>query len=520
MPPPLFPGAEGLGVRRWTIAVVGCLVAILAGVTLADQPYLVFAGLAGLLYVGTLAVNAPVLAWLVIALQPAALIVPFFPGRPFWWELCALLAWPSLLAHFLVNREKLTELKFDRIERNALIALASYVVVLVVLMMYRGVGFRAFGGGQMGGRVYAQQVVLSILPLLMLVAAFRRKHIWWAVLTGWVLTLTYLVAEFSFSTSGGVMQTILYYLELPTDGLNFEAGFSMTGLRRFGSLASVASAGLACVWTLASMRDLLWRWIWIAGPWMVGLFGLGLYSGYRNMLIIPMSTLMFLTIFQRFWNLGRMLVAAVALVGFSVGLYSISDQLPLSIQRSVSILPGIAVSQVARNDAATTNMDRWEVMKMALADIPDYLLIGRGFGMERLDQTPLDSLNSGVGQLYAQGMFYNGILGSLLKTGIPGLVCTLLFVWYVSLIAFELVRLVKRRSSSEQSCFDRLCLLLSAQWFAYVMFFYLTNGDVNSWMQYFGLVAALIMACRRLQNVEEDEATLSVRSSEPPAVKT
>src|ERR1035437_6598915 len=180
MPPPLFPGAEGLGVRRWTIAVVGCLVAIWAGVTLADEPYLVFAGLAGLLYVSTLAVNAPVLAWLVIALQPAALIVPFFPGRPFWWELCALLVWPSLLAFFLVNRQKLAELQFDRLEKRALLALLGYVGVLVVLMMYRGVGFRALGGGQMGGRFYIQQVILSMVPILLVVANLSRKQLLWA----------------------------------------------------------------------------------------------------------------------------------------------------------------------------------------------------------------------------------------------------------------------------------------------------------------------------------------------------
>jgi len=381
MPPQLFPGTEGLGVRRWTIGVVACLFAIWAGVTLADSPYLVFAGFAGLIYVGTLAVNAKALAWLVIALQPAALIVPFFPGRPFWWELCALLAWPSLLVYFLVNRVKLEALKFDRLERNALLALVGYVGVLVVLMFYRGVGFRALGGGQMGGRVYAQQLILSIMPPLLLVVQNTRRQLLLALIAGWLLTLTYLLSELSFSTGGGVMKSILYFIELPVDGLNFEVGYAMTGVRRFGSFASVAFGGLACLWTLYALRDLFGRLAWIGIPAMLGLFLLGLGSGYRNMLIIPAITFGFLTLFQRFWTAVRF-VGAFAIVAAVVGaIYISAAKLPLSVQRSVSFLPGIEVSQAAKTDAATTNNDRLEVMKMALDDIPRYWLTGRGFGM-------------------------------------------------------------------------------------------------------------------------------------------
>jgi hypothetical protein len=505
MPPPHFPGVEGLGFRRWMIAVVACLFAVWAGVTLADSPYLVFAGLAGLIYVGTLAVNAKALAWLVIALQPAALIVPFFPGRPFWWELCALLAWPSLLVYFLVNRQRLSELKFDRLERGALLALVGYVGVLVFLMMYRGVGFRSFGGGQMGGRVYAQQLVLSILPPLMLVVQNSRRQLLSAVILGWLLTLTYLLAELSFSGGGGVMKTILYFIELPVDGLNFEVGYSMTGVRRYGSFASVAFGGLSCLWVLCSLRDLFGRWAWAAVPAMLGLFFLGLGSGYRNMLIIPVITFGFLTLFQRFWTPVR-IIGAFAVVAVIVGaLYITAAKLPLPVQRSVSFLPGIEISQIARIDAATTNTDRLEVMKMALGDIPKYWLVGRGFGMDRLDQAPIDSSTAGATLLYEQGMFYNGVFGSALKTGLPGLVCMLAFSWFGSRLAVELIRLVRRRSINEQGLFDRLCLVLCAQWFAFLVHFYLTNGDVNIWMQTFGISAALIMICRHRQ--QQDEST-------------
>jgi hypothetical protein len=503
MPPPFFPGADGLGLRRWTIAVLGCLVAVWAGVTLAEQPYLVFAGCVGLLYLGTLAVNARPLAWLVLALQPAALIVPFFPGRPFFWELCALLAWPSLLVYFLVNRQKLTELRFDRYERRALVALGGYLAVLVGLMLYRGVGFRAFGGAQMGGRFYMQQLILAIVPVLMIVADLSKKQLLWATVVGWLMAMTYLVSDFSFSLGGGVMQRVLYFFEVPTDAMNFVAGYEITGMRRFQSLWFVAAAGLACIWTLASLRDLLGKYALVAVPSMLALLALGLGSGHRTLLIMALTTLFFLTIFQRFWNPLRLLVSISVITVAAIALYATADRLPMPVQRSISFLPGIHVQALAERDAVDTLNDRLGILKLAINDVPRYLVLGRGFGMERLDQLPGDAVYDNVWMGYVNGIFYNGTLGLLLKTGLPGFIFSSLFMWWVSRLALELVRLVWRRDGHAQSWFDRFCLLVCAQWFSLIAFFYLTHGDASLWMQDFALPAALIMICRRRQSQDD-----------------
>jgi len=499
--PSLDPDA--LPFRRALIVGIACVAAVVAGAMLADQPYLIFAGLAGLVYVGTLTVNCRALAWLVIALQPAALIVPFFPGRPFWWELCALLAWPSLLAYGLVNRRKIEAVAFDRSERWALAALGGYMAVILITMAYRGVGLKILGGEQMGGRVYVQQLVLSILPVLMLLAGFSQKQLRRAMITGWLLSLTYIVSEFTFARSQG-MATLLYFFELPVDGLNFSTGFDVSGVRRFGSLAAVAGAGLSLLWVLAPLRELLGRWSLVAGPLMVALVGLGLGSGYRNVFASAVCTLFFLAWLQRFWNPSRVISAVLTGAVVVGGLYFFAKELPLSVQRSVSFFPGITISPIAKADAATTNSDRMEVLKLAVADAPRYWLFGRGFGMDRFDRLPVDDPNDSVSMLYSQGMFYNGFIGALLKLGVFGLLCSLLFVWHVSKMALQLGRFVRRRPAAEWSFFDRLCLLLCAQWFAAVVLFYLTNGDVTWWMQSFGLLAGLLMACRRLKLEDED----------------
>ncbi len=479
------------------IAVVGCLFAVWAGVTLADTPYLVFAGLAGLLYVGTLAVNARPLAWLVIALQPAALIVPFFPGRPFWWELCALLAWPSLLVYFLVNRHKLESLKFDRLEKRALLSLLGYVIVLVGLMMYRGVGFRAFGGAQMGGRFYMQQLILAVVPVLMIATDLSKKQLLWATSVGWCMAFTYLVSDIAFSMNGGAMQRVLYFFEVPTDAVNFVLDYEFTGLRRYQSLWYVAAAGLACIWTLAPLRDLLGRYVLVAGPLMVGLLALGLGSGHRTLLILAVMTLFFLALFQRYWNPLRAMLCFLAITGAAVFIYAAADKLPMAMQRSISFLPGIQVQALAARNASDTIDDRIGILKLAINDVPRYLFLGRGFGMERLDQLPSDAVYDNVWMGYINGIFYNGTLGLLLKTGLAGFIFSSMFVWWVSRMALAVVWLAWRRSGEDQTWFDRVCFLICAQWFSLLVFFYCTHGDASLWVQNFSLSAGLIMICRR-----------------------
>ena len=231
---------------------------------------------------------------------------------------------------------------------------------------------------------------------------------------------------------------------------------------------------------------------------MVGLLGVGLGSGYRNVFATAVCTLFFLSIFQKFWNPRRVVAAVLVGGGLVVALYAMADRLPLAVQRSLSFFPRLKISSIAAADAATTNADRIEVLRLAFADIPEYWLAGRGFGMSRFDRIPIDEPNNSVQMLYSQGMFYNGFIGALLKLGIAGLLCSLFFVWHVSRMAWSLRSLIARKPPEDWDLFDRLCLLLCAQWFAAVVLFYLTNGDVTWWMQTFGLLAGLLMACRRL----------------------
>ncbi len=482
--------------RRLCIVVAACLVALVAGFMLTESAYLVFAATLAFGYISTLTVNQKTLAWLVIALQPAALIIPFFPGRPFFWELCALLSWPSLLAYFVINRPKLEVLRLDRIERGALLALLGYVAVLFVLMATRGVGFRALGGAQMGGRFYTQQLVLSILPLLLIAANLSRTKILLAVWVGWSLTTTYLISDFSFSVPGK-LSSLLYFFEIPTDAINFEVGYEVTGLRRRQSLWFVGAALICALLVSVRLKDVFGKYIWFAPLLLLGFFGLALLSGHRAAFVQTVMTLGFLSIFQRFWSPRHVVAVAFFTVASVICLYQFAAELPLSIQRAVSFLPSIPVSELAKTDATNTLSDRIEVLKLAVNDFSNYWLLGRGFGMERFDLLPNDEMHSGIWLQYTNGYFYNGLLGIILKTGLPGLIFSTWFILMISKLALRLVKTIQAQPTT-WSGFDRLCLLFAAQWFSTVIYFYFLHGDAGVWGLVFLFPASLIIACKKV----------------------
>ena len=457
-------------------------------------------------YVITLGINYSWLAWLIIATAPSALILPGLPGRPFMWEAGAMAAWCSLIVLFALRREKLREIA-DRDLRRALLCLGFYVATLLLVMSVRGVGFRVFGGAQMGGRFYVQQLVLSVLPLLLAVVPWTERHLLRAVFASIALSGTYLVSDLALIRGGGVADILLRFLEVPTDAINFYVGYEFTGVRRFQSFAIVSDLALMGFLMLVPLRSLAGRWSFVLLPLLLGLAALGLASGHRTIFVIAAVMVAILGVFQRIYTPGRLLVILCLMTVLTAGLYRFADRLPLGMQRAVSFLPGIEVSAVAANDAQATIRDRVEALKLGLRDAPEYFLVGRGFGMERLDKRHVGAFDDAILIAYENGYFDNGLLGLLLKLGLFGLAAALAFLFFVTKAALRCARLASARGHGEQDIFDRYCQVIAAKWCATVIFFLLIRGDANTFMQAFALSSSVVFLCLRLQERRAATAT-------------
>jgi hypothetical protein len=297
----------------------------------------------------------------------------------------------------------------------------------------------------------------------------------------------------------------------------------MNGLRRFQSFWFVGSAILSAVLVWIPLRDIIGRRLLIGLPIALGSLALLLLSGHRTALIETVMTVFFLSLFQRYWTPTRLLGFCFIFTAAATALYLTASHLPLAIQRSISFVPGIEVTSLARDDAVNTLTDRIDVLKLAIKDVPQYWLAGRGFGMERFDILPSDGFYSGAMQGYINGFFYNGLIGSVLKTGAIGFICMLSFVFYISKMAGEVVGLIRLRGHERWSTFDRLGLLICAQWFSVVLFFYFLHGDAGVWAQIIALQAALIVAWRRQligEELAEEEHAESVGLEQYPETLT
>jgi len=496
---------SGLQLQRALLLMGVVAAAIYLGVSIPENPIGSFFMLAGVAYVLTLGINYWWCAWLFFAFSSSALIIPALPGRPFVWEAIAASAWPAVVVHLGLNRTRFSEIGFSRLEIRALGCLLIFLGTIVLLMVVHGVGFRALGGEQMGGRFYVQQLVLGVIPLLFLLAPWSKDRLLGAFVASALFSATYVVSDFALISGGRTAQFLLNFLEVPTDAFNFYFGFELTGLRRYQSFSIVGRSLLLVLLVAFPLRKILFRRFYFGIPCLAGILMLGLLSGERTRLVQTGLTLIALGFVQRIYTLPRLVMLSVFLALAGGVVYTQAHRMPLSVQRAVSFLPGISVDPVAANDAAGTLMDRIAVVQLAMRSVPDRLLLGRGFGMERIDRMVRGEADDGVVLAFQNGQFPNGVVSLLVNTGLLGFLAAVGYVAAISSLSLDVARKVAARPIESHGLFERFCQLSVAHWFAVTVFFFLLHGEASNFMPVFALPSALILVCRRLL---EREATV------------
>ena len=121
------------------------------------------------------------------------------------------------------------------------------------------------------------------------------------------------------------------------------------------------------------------------------------------------------------------LICGIALVFVSI--IPLAEQLPRSIQRTMTVLPFVKVSDDAAESARASSAWRVEMWQQVLPEIPPHLLLGKGYS---IDATDLEKLRTPVvgneGQEGAKlaGDYHNGPLSVIIPFGIGGVIG---FLW-------------------------------------------------------------------------------------------
>ncbi len=472
------------------------LASVLVGYFLADDPIIVVLLALGTGWLLLLPYHSVISAYLAVATFGSAFILPYFPGRPLLWEFAALLAWSGLIVTVSMRRYSKDLMHQLRREHWLFLGAAGYFGMLLVTMYYRGFGLRILGGEQMGGRFYFQQLSCLIFPLLFAACRLNERTVVRLFLLQCALGTTYLISDFVLTYGPGRLFVLLQFFELPGDALNFEYQAENFGLRRFQSLMVLSQGGVLILLTLFSLRSFTGPKAAFLLPISLSVIGIGLFSGHRYYLMIIVFTLVFCMYAQRFFSVRNMLFTTALSVLLLVPIYGFSERLPLTAQRTLSVLPGLQIDNQARRDGAGTLESRRILIKIGMDLIPVYFWIGRGFGMSGGADTSLLWDPTGVTRDVNQGRYYNGSIGLMVNTGVFGTFFMMLFLGGGTSLAWRIIGIL--RAEGCEDAFTRTCCVLAGLWMATVISFLFLHGDSEIASKTFSLQAGLLLTCHRL----------------------
>ncbi len=490
------------------IVVLGA--AIVFGFYMAvDSPLLILATL-GLVWLATLPYHGRISAMMAITTYGSAFMLPMINGRPFLWEVSALLGWSGIVMLVILRR---TDPEFGaNLRRYRWIVLASvaYTCVLFYLMRTHGFGIRAMGGDRMGGRVYIQQVACAVFPLLFCALRFEERSFYRLYVAHLLLSFTFMISDFALA-GGSDLWWVFYFLDVANDAISFEIGTSATGMRRFQSFTLVAVAMYQLLLIMHPMRRLFNRHAIYMVPLFLVILAMGLPGGHRGVLIMFAGIGLLCAWGQRLFTMPRILLTgAIAVLLLSV-VYTAARDLPLAAQRTLAVLPGIDLNPVAVEDARATFEGRVTMREVGLQLIPSYLWRGRGFGLS-VEAVPFYGFDpyGVVTEHVSMGRFYNGPIGLMVNTGIPGTVCLVGFLVFVSRVAYRI--LVHVRTHGAEDRFSRMCCVIASLWLTQTFVFFVIHGDAEFAMNTFGLLAGTVITCdwalrRRARDLVPETAT-------------
>jgi O-Antigen ligase len=433
-----------------------------------------------------------ILRWhhaLLIVTWSLGAVLFFVPGRPDLWWAVAWLSFCIAIVQHILNRR--TFLRARGVARS-LIFLA--VVVLATALLRGGIGLAAFGSEVQGGKRYLMifTAIAGYFALVSQPIPPNRATLF--------VTLFFLSAITStISELGPILPSGLYYIFLlfPISSYGMHAILNDPGATAgmVARLGGFAYAGSAAVWAMMArygirqlfdLRHFLRLLIFLACV-VVGFLG-----GFRSVLVQFM-----LTFSVVFWLEGlirhrRFPLVLFAVVLGSVVLVATVEHLPLSVQRTLSVLP-LHVDPVARKDAEASSEWRINIWKHLVPQIPRYLLVGKGLGFNANDLQSMISIRpaTGIGEASIEGVelvadYHNGPLSVIVPFGIFGVIG---FLWFL-IASFQVLR---QNYHYGHPAFRRLNTFLYGFFIARTIFFFAVFGNLYSELAFFaGLVGMSI----------------------------
>ena len=408
----------------------------------------------------------------------------FLPGRPHLWMLLALLSLGMTVVSKILDKE--TKLIF--VPSVTVTLLLLMVVVAMTAKLTGGLVMRVLGVSTYGGRRYVYLAFAFVVFLAVSMHRVPQEKARLYVGLYFLSTLTTVASNLIYMAGPGLWWLYLFF---PVDFAMTQAyeDFSFTVGTKIGRLGGFAPAATAIVCFTLCLGGI--RGLWdMRKPWrlllVLGTMAVGLFSGFRSGVVFIAAILMIQFCLEGLLKTRLFLALLLGgILGFAA-LVPMVQKLPLSVQRSLSILP-LDVDSAVRADARNSTDWRLQMWQVLVPQIPRYFWLGKGCSATETDfYLATESAKRGLARDYElclmAGDYHNGPLSVILPFGIWGVLGFLAF-----LVAATRVMYLNYRHGPP--VLKRINTLLFAYYLAKLVFFFTIFGQLHTDL---GMLAALV----------------------------
>jgi hypothetical protein len=350
------------------------------------------------------------------------------------------------------------------------------VAVIAVTAKMTGLGLRVFGGDIYGGQKYFYLMggILGYFALTAQRIPLPRKNLY--------LGLFFLGGLTSFI--GDIFPWLPHWTYFIYYFFSFNQYFYGTNeligeSARFSGAMPTAYAGIFFMLARYGIRGIFlegkfWR------PVIFILFPIyGLLGGFRSFVALVVLTVALMFFLQRLHRSRFMLVVLLVTVLGGLTLIPLASHLPYTFQRALAFLP-VKIDPVARSDAQGSEEWRFEMWQALLPQIPEYLLLGKGYVISPVDYKFVMGPEASVHTTFAQDQglalsedYHSGPISIIIPFGIWGCIA---FLWFVG-AGIRVLSANYRYGDPELRTVNSFLL---AAFVAQVIFFLFIAGAFNS----------------------------------------
>ena len=424
--------------------------------------------------------------WLFATWNMSAILF-FLPGRPSVWLIVALISFCIGVLQYIINRD----VKFLNVPSVTRPLLFFGVVVLITMRLTGGIGLKALGSTTYGGKNYVLLLTSIIGYFALISRPIPPKRAELYVLLFFIGSVTLAIGDLPLLLPSGFNFLYLVFPLLQSGAL-VQQGVDIVGTSAAMRVTGFGFMGMALFGVMLARYGLRGIFLEPSKPWRAVLFVAilfsGLLGGFRSIFIFFLMVLAVLFYMERLYQ-TRLL--PILIIGGMLGgtlMIAFANRLPFAVQRSIAFLP-INIDPMARLSATVTTEWRLQMWKDVLQEVPQYLILGKGYGFSARDLAMIEDTargGSGLETTMMAGDYHNGGLSVIIPFGLPGMLGFLWFLWAGLRVTYQNYQFGNPEFHRANSYIFALFLVKS------FFFFTVFGGLVTDFMQFTGLLGLSI----------------------------